>query len=104
MMIKKFLCILLTLFTFIFMGCNNKISIKNKLEEKTPNQASASSNKELSLNYTNFNGFNMPKDNVIFKIDGKTLNLTLPIYLDKNRYYISLNEFIHELNGKIEKR
>lgn len=103
MMIKKFLCILLTLFTFIFMGCNNKISIKNKLEEKTPNQASASSNKELSLNYTNFNGFNMPKDNVIFKIDGKTLNLTLPIYLDKNRYYICLNEFIHELNGKIEK-
>ena len=45
----------------------------------------------------------MSKDNINFKIDGKTLTLTLPIYLDKNRYYISLNEFTDQLNGKIEK-
>ena len=45
----------------------------------------------------------MTKDNINFKIDGKPLTLTLPIYLDKNRYYISLNEFTDQLNGKIEK-
>lgn len=57
----------------------------------------------MSLNYINFNGFNIFKDNVIFKIDGKILNFILLIYLDKNRYYIFLNEFIYEFNGKIEK-
>ena len=66
-------------------------------------QVSINSNNELHPNYTNFNGFNMTKDNINFKIDGKPLTLKLPIYLDKNRYYISLNEFTDKLNGKIEK-
>ena len=96
---KKLICIFLMFFMFLLVSCNTK----NIHVKETPNHASANSNNELHPNYTDFIGFDMVKDNVNFKIDGKSLNLNLPIYLDKNRYYISLNEFTDQLNGTIEK-
>ena len=96
---KKIICIFLMFFIFLSVSCNTK----NIHVKEIPNQASANSNNELHPNYTNFIGFDLIKDNVNFKIDGKSLNLKLPIYLDKNRYYISLNEFTDQLNGTIEK-
>jgi len=96
---KKFICIFLMFFMFLLVSCNTK----NIHVKEIPNQASANSNNELHPNYANFIGFDLVKDNVNFKIDGKSLNLKLPIYLDKNRYYISLNEFTDQLNGTIEK-
>jgi len=96
---KKLICISLIFFIFLLVSCNTKnIHVKD-----IPNQASANSNNELHPNYNNFNGFNMTQANVNFKIDSKSLTLKLPIYLDKNRYYISLTEFIDQLNGTIEK-
>ena len=100
---KKFICVFLTFFIFLLVSCNTKNPLQNKYEEDIPNTVSINSNNELHPDYANFNGFNMTKDNINFKIDGTSLTLTLPIYLDKNRYYISLNEFTDQLNGKIEK-
>jgi len=100
---KKFICIFLTLFIFFLVGCNSQKTIKNKDDENIPDIILTNSNNDLHPDYTNFDGFNMTKDNIIFKIDGIPLTLTLPIYLDKNRYYISLNEFTDKLNGKIQK-
>lgn len=88
-------------FIIIFMGiftsctsldASNNISPKNILNEIS-----------LNSNYDDFNDFNMIKDNVTFKVDSNYLNLKFPIYLDKNRYYICLNEFVNQLNGKIIK-
>ena len=85
------------------MGCTPQEAIKNNNVDDISDTILTNSNNELHPDYNCFKGFNMTKDNVIFKIDGTPLTLTLPIYLDKNRYYISLNEFIDKLNGKIEK-
>ncbi len=100
---KKFIGIFFTLFIFFLVGCNSQKAITDKDEENISDIILTNSNNDLHPDYTNFNGFNMTKDNIIFKIDGTPLTLTLPIYLDKNRYYISLNEFIDKLNGKIQK-
>ena len=45
----------------------------------------------------NFKDLGINKDEVTLKINGHDLDFTLPVYLDKNRYYFSLNEIIHNL-------
>ncbi|WP_160689359.1 DUF2334 domain-containing protein [Clostridium sp. C2-6-12] len=92
---RKF--IYLMLFIFIFIGCTSKkVNVKNNLEQKE-------SANILQVNYNNFNGLNMIEDKIKLKIDGKSLELKLPIYLNKNRYYICLNELSDKLNGTIKK-
>ena len=100
---KKYICIFLILFIFLLVSCDTKSPLQNKSEEYIYDTVSIDSNNELHPDYANFNGFNMTKDNLNFKIDGIPLTLKSPIYIDKNRYYISLNEFTNQLNGKIEK-
>ena len=100
---KKFIFIFLNLFIFFLISCTPQKITTTEYKDDTLNEVSTNLNNEIHPDYDNFNGFNMTKDNVIFKIDGKTLNLKLPIYLDKNRYYISLNEFTSQLNGTMEK-
>lgn len=51
-------------------------------------------------NYRNFKGLDMAKDSVKIKFEGRALNLTLPIYIDTNRYFLPLTEIITELDGK----
>ena len=100
---KKFVCVCLTFFIFILVSCTTKNPLQNTSEEDIPNIVSTNSNNELHADYTNFKGFNMTTDNINFKINGTPLILKLPIYIEKNRYYISLNEFTDQLNGEIEK-
>ena len=95
---KKFIYILLTLFIFSLLSCTNEKIIKNK--ENIPNEIS---NNDTNVNRIALTNIHMTKDNVKFKIDGKALNLKSPIYLDKNRYYICLNDFTAQLQGTIEK-
>lgn len=100
---KKFFYIFIILSMFFLVNCNTKNSVQNNNIEHIQNKISIKSNNELNSDYIKFNGFDMAEDSVNFNIDGKTLNLRLPIYLDKNRYYICLNEFIQQINGQIEK-
>lgn len=86
---KNSFFILIMFFMFFVIGCS----------EGNPTKSS----NLLQANYANLNGFDMTEDNVKFKVNGKTLTLKLPIYLDKNRYYICLNEFTEQLYGKISK-
>lgn len=92
---KKFFSIIMILLIFLLISCHNTNSIQSEALIKSTN--------EITDDYSNFKGFNMNEDNVKFKINGNTLNVKLPIYLDKNRYYIPLNEFVEQLNGRIEK-
>jgi len=100
---RNSLFILITLFMFFAASCSTKNSTENKNLSQIQKENSQNSNNAIHANYANFNGFDISEDNVNFKINGKTLDLKLPVYLDKNRYYISLNEFTEQLNGKIEK-
>jgi hypothetical protein len=103
-MINKKLYPILIIFSILYLvSCGSNNSMQNNSLEQIPKEASNESNDNLNKKYDNFNGFDITKDNLEFIIDGKHLNLKLPIYLDKNRYYISLNEFIEKLNGKITK-
>lgn len=100
---RNSLFILITLFMFFAASCSTKNSTENTNLSQIQKENSQNSNNAIHANYANFNGFDISEDNVNFKINGKTLDLKLPVYLDKNRYYISLNEFTEQLNGKIEK-
>lgn len=94
--------LLILLISFSSLISCNKTTIKDNYSEQIKNEISSHSNSKLKWDYINFKGFDMAQDNVKFIIDGKSLNLKMPIYLDKNRYYICLNEFIEQLNGEIE--
>lgn len=104
-MIKKLFLFFIIIIIFILASCSTKNSRQNA-QIKQPqgsNEISSKSSNTLRTDYNTFKGLDMDEDNIKFKIDGNSLSLQLPIYLNKNRYYISLNEFIEKLNGEIEK-
>lgn len=90
----KLKLIMLALISIFIVGCsakNNNIKDNDrKLEVKN------------SLDYSTFKGLNMEKSNVNINIEGKELKLKLPIYIDKNRYYIPLNEIVGNMGGEIK--
>lgn len=102
---KKFLSLFTIIILLVLVGCNSKTSTENPKVEKPEisDEIETKLDDKLTTNYTNFSGFNMNEDNIKIKINGKILSLKQPIYLDKNRYYISLNEFIENLDGEIQK-
>lgn len=54
------------------------------------------------IDYSNFKGLSMDKTNINISFESKPLNLTLPVYTEKNRYYLPLTEIIEKLNGSID--
>ncbi len=56
-----------------------------------------------SKDFSGFKGLNMATDDIKLKFEGKDLNLTLPIYVDTNRYYVPLTEIIDKLGGASER-
>jgi hypothetical protein len=100
---KGFFYIIAIFLIFFLENCSTKGSIENNYTNQIEDKVSLESNNKLNPDYVSFPGFDMIEDEIKFKINGKNLALKLPIYLDKNRYYICLNEFIEQLNGEIEK-
>lgn len=43
------------------------------------------------------------QDNINLSIDGHSISFSYPVYLDKNRYYLPLNEVVKNLNGTLTK-
>lgn len=54
-----------------------------------------------SNDYSTLKELDMEKDNVTIKMNGKSLILQSPIYINKNRYYLCLNEVIENLDGTL---
>lgn len=99
-MIKRTLIYSLLLVILFILGCSNQNAVNSEnLELKEANKNINIS----SINYDNFKELNLEKDNIILKINGKTFNFNLPIYIDKNRYYLPLNEIIDNFHGEIKK-
>ncbi len=116
MMNKFFIYILLLLSLISLTGCNDINSSQshvpkntdNTIENKIMNEDlisdNLSENNNLTfIDYSNFKDLGINKDEVTLKINGHDLDFNLPVYLDKNRYYFSLNEIIHNLNGAFTK-
>ncbi|NFG41545.1 DUF2334 domain-containing protein [Clostridium botulinum] len=113
---KFFTYILLSLSLISLTGCNDINSsqslipkntdntIEDKIMDENLTSNNLSENNNLTfIDYSNFKDLGINKDEVILKINGHDLDFTLPVYLDKNRYYFSLNEIIHNLNGAFTK-
>ena len=49
-----------------------------------------------------FSGLDKPEDNIKINLNGKVQDLSLPIYLDKNRYLIPIREIINNNNGEFK--
>lgn len=91
---KKLIFLFISIILFSSISCG---SIKT---EEEPTKIIKTNN--IKPNYNEFSDFNLPKDNIILKFDGKALPLTTPVYLSNNRYFICLNEIVDLLNGTIE--
>jgi len=103
-MMKRILFYICMLFsTFFLITCSNKNSMKDDYSKQLKNDVSSGLNIKISPNYSSFNSFNMTQDNIKLKMNGKILSLKMPIYLEKNRYYICLNELIDQLGGEMNK-
>ncbi|MBN1053356.1 DUF2334 domain-containing protein [Clostridium botulinum] len=113
---KFFTYILLSLSLISLTGCNDINSYQSHVPQNTDNTIedkimdenltsdNLSKNNNLTfIDYSNFKDLGINKDEVTLKINGHDLDFTLPVYLDKNRYYFSLNEIIHNLNGEFTK-
>jgi hypothetical protein len=104
---KLFIKILVLIILITAVGCSNRKKhpspnnslISEKVETKgkhkpVPNTRDFSSFKEL----------NLEKDNIKLGFEGKVLDLVLPVYIEKNRYYLPLTELVEKIGGtsKIE--
>lgn len=85
---KLFTTSLLILSMIFLIGCGSK---------------SESKNFGLSVfGLEKFSGLDKPEDNIKINLNGKIQDLSLPIYLDKNRYLIPISEIIKNNNGKFK--
>ncbi|WP_190285270.1 DUF2334 domain-containing protein [Clostridium sp. JN-1] len=63
-------------------------------------KAAYSKNSVRIDDFSDFSGLNMEKANIKIRFENKDLSLKLPVYVEKNRYYIPLNEVMQKTNGK----
>lgn len=86
--------IILVLISTFIVGCSGK---NNTTKDNRENLAVKN-----SLDYSTFKGLDMEKSNITINVEGKELKLKLPIYIDKNRYYLPLNEIVENIGGEIK--
>ena len=80
-------------------GCTERKPEKpftDKILENNPKEVKEKSKLEK------FTGLTLEKDDIRLKFEGKNLKLDLPIYYEKNRFYIPFTEIIEKLGGSIE--
>ena len=80
---KKILVFIAILTISLIYSCTNKVNI----------------NKDLD--YSTIKSLDIPEDKITLIINGSTIDLRTPIYLEKNRYFLCLNDLINTLGGTI---
>ncbi|MBL4933340.1 DUF2334 domain-containing protein [Clostridium paridis] len=90
--LKKTVLSMTVLTTLLFVGCNTK-----QQSSSIANDDSKSMEKVIK----NFKGLDLEKEKIDLNIEGKKMDLSLPIYTEKNRYYIPLTELVDRLQGEI---
>ncbi|MBD7909768.1 DUF2334 domain-containing protein [Clostridium cibarium] len=92
---KKILLLLTLILTFSLFGCN---LFGNKSEPTYPQVDDSA-----KLDFSKLQDLGLQKDDIKLNINGKTIELSTPIYLDKNRYYFCLNDLVDKLSGSLER-
>ena len=90
---EKIYFIIIALLSFALVGCNKQSDSIITLDPNTTKE----------LDYNNLKELDMPKDELTLIINGQSLSLSSPVYLDKNRYYLCLNDIVGNLNGTLKK-
>ena len=85
---KKIISLIFTLFFITFIGCDK---VADNIDTTT------------NIDFSKIKNINMTEDKINLVIDGQPISLSSPVYLDKNRYYLCLNDIVLKLNGSIKK-
>ena len=89
---KKVVLCITVLTTLLLVSCNNTKQQSNSIDDDP---------KSVEKIIKNFKGLDLEKDKIDLNIEGKKMDLSLPIYTERNRYYIPLTELVEKLQGKI---
>ncbi len=89
-LIVVLLCFLVGGSVYFFVGAKD-----NKTQVKENSKKDEQKIKEEK--YSKFLGLNLNKADIKLKYKDKILNLKLPIYMDKNRYYIPVNNVLDQI-------
>ncbi|GIM28768.1 hypothetical protein CPJCM30710_14340 [Clostridium polyendosporum] len=103
LVIKLVKYLIVFMFSISAAGCNVQKADGEK-EVSSPIDINFMHKKISKIDYEKFSGLNMQKDNINLNIEGNKLALKLPIYIDKNRYYIPLTEIIDKLGGQLKEK
>ncbi|SHK20413.1 Copper amine oxidase N-terminal domain-containing protein [Clostridium cavendishii DSM 21758] len=95
---KVILFISIILALGILAGCNNKEKYKAESKEKVGDT------KTKYLDYSKFTKLDMEKIDFKIIFEGKEQNNKLPIYIERNRYYLPITEIINNNSGEIQKK
>lgn len=95
----KILLFILLLISISFIGY---FSIEAKdVKQPVKDNPKKSEQQIKEEKYSKFSGLNLNKAQIALGHKGKKLNLKLPIYMDKNRYYVPVNNLLDQIGGKI---
>lgn len=91
-------------FVFLFIGALialNLSSRRDSIQPKAKYDAEKGSVKNYKRDYSTFKGLNMDTDKIKIRFEGNDLNLTLPVYVDINRYYLPITEIMDKTGGTV---
>lgn len=94
---KKIKISILVLFCALIGFTNFLVGCKNNKAQVTQN-SKKDEQKIKEEKYSKFSGLNLSKTDIKLKYKGEILNLKLPIYMDKNRYYVPVNNVLDKIN------
>ncbi|MCW6109060.1 polysaccharide deacetylase family protein [Clostridium sporogenes] len=94
---KKIKISILVLFCVLIGSTNFLVGCKNNKAQVTQNSRK-DEQKIKEEKYSKFSGLNLSKTDIKLKYKGEILNLKLPIYMDKNRYYVPVNNVLDKIN------
>ncbi|WP_061310278.1 polysaccharide deacetylase family protein [Clostridium botulinum] len=84
-------CFLIGITSYFFVGAK-----ENEAQVKENSKKDEQKMKEEK--YSKFSGLNLSKADIKLKYKDKILNLKLPIYMDKNRYYVPVNNVLDQID------
>ncbi|MDU7252780.1 MAG: DUF2334 domain-containing protein [Clostridium sp.] len=94
---KKIKISILVLFCALLGFTNFLVGCKNNKAQVTGN-SKKDEQKIKEEKYSKFSGLSLSKTDIKLKYKGEILNLKLPIYMDKNRYYVPVNNVLDKIH------